>query len=286
MPLRSTLLSARVLAAEIVPMRVLGAADAAPEPAPGPFDHLLAALDFSTGSSDVEARGFGVTRPDSWLVLEVSSSRLRCEAVQGGGDGSNAGVDLTRSWRYGAGPAFERRGNGCFLEVGPDAPVPTPADFDARIRVQALDAAELGPVPEGDTGQWVFGVLYFEGAESAGGCPDSLHVGFGVDGTSGQRSLECKNTQASVSTFPVTEQDVLEGDLRLVRVGQLFELSWRPSSAGRDLADDEDFEVLELFDRTAAPMPTSGHLGVSVYGGPDSECDMHLRVLQWTITET
>lgn len=254
------------------------------EPAPGPFDHLLAALDFSTGPSDVEDRGFGVTRAASWLVLEVSSGRLRCEAVLGGGDGSNAGDDLTHSWRYGA-PGFQRLGNGVYLEVGPDAPTPTPTDFDARARVVALNAAEDGPVPEGDPGQWVFGVLYFEGAESEGGCPNSVHVGAGVDGADGERGVECKNTELGTSTFPVTPTDTLEGDLRMVRSGQLFELSWRPASAGRALADDEDFEVLELFDRTTNPMPTTGHLGISVYGGPESECDMHLRVLAMRITE-
>lgn len=252
---------------------------------PGPFDHFDAALDFSTGPGDVEARGFGVTRAPSWLVLEVSSGRLRCEAVQGGGDGSNAGDDLAHSWRYGAGPSFQRLGNGVFLEVGPDAPTATPADFDARIRVAALNAAEDGPIPEGDPGQWVFGVLYFEGADSAGGCPDSVHVGVGVDGADGQRGVECKNTELGTSTFPVTSTDTLEGDLRMVRSGQLFELSWRPASAGRALEEDDDFEVLELFDRTTNPMPASGHLGISVYGGPESECDMHLRVLEMRITE-
>lgn len=281
--LRCTALATRALASAALTAQALGAEGEQPEP--GPFDHLLPVLDFSTGPSDVEDRGFTVGRAPSWAILEVTGGALRCEALLGGGDGSNAGDDLTRSWRFGLNAGFERLGNGCFVEIGPDAPTPTPVDFDARVRLVATNAAEDGPVAEGDPGQWCFGVFYFEGAESAGGCPNSTHAGIGVDGDTAQRVIEVKNTVDSVSTYPVTDQDVLEGDIRCVRVGQLFEWSWRPATSGEPLESDEDWTVLQLIDRSANPISETGHLGASVYGGPESLADLHLAVLAWTVTE-
>lgn len=229
------------------------------------FAFLDARLDFREGATSLVARGLDTLRPAAWAELAIRDEALHCEAVLGGGDGTNTGVDLTHSWRFGNSPAFERLGNGCDVEIGPAATIPTPADFDMRATMTMRSSAdEEDPMPEDAGGQWEFFVFYVDPASARGGNPLSTHGGFGKDGANGMRGIETKYTVDSTSVYPVEPEADLTGDIRVVRIDDVFTWYWRP--AGSELESDVGWVELEMFELVG--FPTTVRVGLSHYGGP------------------
>lgn len=224
-------------------------------PAEDPFAYLDDALDFRTGGTDLGARGLDVLRPAAWDELAIRDAALHCEAVQGGGDGTNVGDDLTHSWRFGLGPEFMRLGNGCDVEI-------ESTSFDARATLSMVIAEDGG-------GVWEFMVMYLDPADARGGCPLSTHGGPGKDGATGQRGIETKYTEGGASTYPILDTDELVGDIRCVRAGDLFTWYWRAASVGEPLESDVGWgAALQAF--TLEGFPATVRVGVSHYGSSDT----------------
>jgi hypothetical protein len=230
------------------------------------FAFLDQALDFRTGTTNIAARGLDVLRPAAWTGLEISNGALRGRATLPGGDGSNAGVDLQRSWRFGLNAGFQRLGNGVDVEIGPDAATPTPTNFELRAEITATAANGTDPVPEdGGGGQWRFAVVYIDPADARGGCPLSTHGGPGIDGANGQRGIETKYTDEE-SVYPIEDTDELTGVIRCIRVDDVFTWYWRPASSGEPFESDDGFD--ELLEVELAGFSGTVRVGFSVYGSP------------------
>jgi hypothetical protein len=151
-------------------------------------------------------------------------------------------------------------------------------DFDARCRIRVRNTADSGNPP----------LTSFRIAGLAAHDPDRtteynyVHVGLGATNTVNLRA-EWKTTDSSDSAFNSIEAlsgaGDLEGDLRIVRVDQVFTLYAKLSDTPLD--DDEDWTLITTVDRTdntipdrntnggaadnATPMPDTLQVGLILY---------------------
>lgn len=211
----------------------------------------LAALDdnFDAGEADVELRGWTWYGEGSVTSQAIAAGELGL-TIDHGGDGVLNG-----------GSFWFNATDGCLLHKA------VTGDADVRARVRVRNTADDGlPAPS----QFRIAGLAAHDPDRATNL-DYVHIGAGSTNQTGNR-IEWKTTVASVSTFGDNGVDVapLDVDLRLVRVGQSFVGSWRPSAG--DLGSDDGWLALPEMDRTAAPLPDTLQWGLVLYSnafGPD-----------------
>lgn len=142
-------------------------------------------------------------------------------------------------------------------------------DFDAWLDCAAYDNTEGAPPP----------VSWFRIAGLAAHDPNRatfnyVHIGFGSANEPDNR-VESKNTINSVSAYTSTSWPTAQGQIRILRVGQLFRTYVRALST-------DPWQLEQTYDRTATPMPMTLQLGVICYSN-EVAADLVLHANQFTV---
>lgn len=126
-------------------------------------------------------------------------------------------------------------------------------DFDVRTVLTTEDAGMPGTPPP--TQYRLAGLLARDPA-SAPGALDWVHVALGSGATAQGVCYEYKSTDDSLSTWMTIPTASASGELRLVRTGTLFDLSWRPDAFAA-------WTLIQSFDRP--DLPATLDVGMMIY---------------------
>lgn len=188
----------------------------------------------------------------SLVAVTFAGGRARFEPVQGAG---------------GATGSFWFDGNDGFLVY-----YEITGDFDAVLDCAVRDEVDDVSAPPVDGSFRIAGIAAHDPDRATNF--DYVHCGFGA--TNVELSAEWKTTVASVSTFGAIAWPSTDGQLRIERVGQLFNLYCR-------LTSSDPWTLLQAVDRTAAPLPATLQVGVMAYA---SDADHEIVLLADNLTIT
>jgi len=128
-------------------------------------------------------------------------------------------------------------------------------NFDAQARIRVRNSADSGLPTVGDGNFRIAGLAAHDPDRATN--LDYVHVGLGCTASAGI-TCEWKTTVASVSTYGAVAAATGVGEIRILRVGQLFTMYYRASAA-------DAWTEVQAIDRTAAALPTTLQLGFMVY---------------------
>jgi len=196
----------------------------------GDPDVVLFSSDFSIGTG-----GMVLYQGDGTATIAVSGGELGM-TINAGGTADNLWFDT---------------------DEGTLSYIPISGDFDARALIRVRNSADSG-LPTVNDGNFRVAGLACHDPDRAS--LDYLHIGLGCIATA-DIQVEHKSTVAGVSNYAAvaaTGASTGVGEVSIVRVGQLFSLYYRPSTAGPRV-------LMQAYDRTAAPMPALTHVGFICY---------------------
>ena len=185
-----------------------------------------------------------VFKPAALQAVTFAGGRARLEPVQGGNaaDGSFWFDGFTGFLLY-------------YVVTG---------DFDAIATFDARDEADDVSLPPVDGSFRICALAAHDPDRSTN--LDYVHAGFGSVDVG--HHAEWKTTVASSSTFGSTAWPSVGGQVRLQRVGQVFTASVRALPS-------DPWTLLQVMDRSAAPLPDTLHVGLTAYcSDPDHEIVM------------
>lgn len=131
-------------------------------------------------------------------------------------------------------------------------------NFDVVTRVRVRNLADSGLPTVGDGNFRLFGIAAHDPDRAT--FLNYMHIALGCTASAGI-TCEWKDTAASVSTFgAATDANIATGvgELRLRRVGQIFDFFYRPDVAS-------PWQLQQTRDRTAAPFPATLQVGFMCY---------------------
>lgn len=146
-------------------------------------------------------------------------------------------------------------------------------DFDAIADVRVRNLADSGLPTNGD-GNYRIAVLAAHDPDRSTDL-DYVHVGLGSTNVSGIR-CEWKTTVASTSAYGDVAAPSGAGQIRLLRVGQVFTAFYRASSG-------DAWTTAQVMDRAAAPLPSTLQLGFGAYSNLASH-DIRIFVDRFRVT--
>lgn len=147
-------------------------------------------------------------------------------------------------------------------------------DFDAVLTGRVRNLADDGLPTVGDGNFRIAGLAAHDPDRATD--LNYIHVGWGCT-ASVAITCETKNTVDSVSDYDEAPAATGAGQLRIVRTGQVFRLYSRASAGAA-------WTLQNTYDRTAAPMPTTLHVGPMPPYASVPTHDMRLFVSQLRIT--
>jgi hypothetical protein len=235
--------------------------------------------DFESGDPLLENRGWTWYDEASVATQDMNGGELHLVSTTGGAAGA---------WWYNT-----EDGNLLFKTVT--------GDFDARVRLRVRNAAGTGS-PSSAALEWRFAGIAVHDPDRSTDF-NYVHAMLGAD-PNGTDRIEWKATDGSVSTWDsIAGAAPLDYDLRIVRVGQVFTLSYRafdadlaPEDEGYvPLSDDDDWTTYQVIDRddntippraTAVNMPNTVQVGLTGgYAGPAATLDIQAWFREVTITQ-
>lgn len=150
-------------------------------------------------------------------------------------------------------------------------------DFDAISSVRVRNTANDG-LPTVNDGNYRVAGLAAHDPNRAGGVLNYVHIGLGCIATA-DIEVEYKTTVDSISDYnavAATGASTGAGQLRILRVGQVFSLFYRASTAAA-------WTLAQAYDRTDNPLPDTLQLGFICYSS-QAVHDIRLFVGDFTIT--
>lgn len=244
----------------------------------GETDELAALDDDFSGTDGLEARGWSIYGASTIATQTIAGGELLLESTTGGAPGA---------WWYSQ-PGPIRQDGALIYKL-------VTGDFDARIRCRQRAAAATGSPAGGVALEWRFAGLQVN--DLAG---NYVHIAAGGS-PNGANRIEAKVTDDDGGSSPrstfddeeVVLSDDFDVDMRMVKVDQLVELSYRLVSSGESLDSDVGFTTVAMgvIDKAsntpprtggATPVPfPAGALAVGImppYAGPQTDLDQQFTV--------
>lgn len=234
-------MTARVTAAAILPARL-----AAVGLVPSAEDAPVYANDFSGGLA-----GLTLFQGDGTVTTSFANGEMNT-TVNAGGSGDAFWFDSEL---------------GCLYTV------PISGDFDAVLTGRVRNLADSGLPTTGDGNFRIAGMAAHD--PDRGTSLNYVHIGWGCT-ASAAITVETKNTVDSVSDYDAAPGVTGAGQLRIVRVGQVFRMYSRASPGAA-------WTLENTYDRTAEPMPNTLDVGIMPPYASVASHDMRLFVSQLRI---